>query len=69
MNELTRIITVQITAIGKVPAEKLEAELKSVNDQEVIRDLEETLKIDLGVDDAKIISTQDFVLEKGGSNG
>lgn len=69
MNELTRIITVQITAIGKVPAEKLEAKLKSVNDQEVIRDLEETLKIDLGVDDAKIISTQDFVLEKGGSNG
>ena len=69
MNELTRIITVQITAIGKVPAEKLEAELKRVNDQEVIRDLEETLKIDLGVDDAKIISTQDFVLEKGGSNG
>lgn len=69
MNELTRIITVQITAIGKVPAEKLEAELKRVNDQGVIRDLEETLKNDLWVDDAKIISIQDFVLEKGGSNG
>lgn len=69
MNELTRIITVQITAIGKVPAEKLEAELKRVKDQGVILDLEETLKNDLGVDDAKIISIQDFVLEKGDSNG
>lgn len=69
MNEVTRIITVQITAIGNVPAEQLEEELKRANDQGFIRDAEEALKKDLGVDDAKIISIQDFVNEKGGSNG
>ncbi len=69
MNEITRIITLQITAIDKVDDEHLEEELKRVKDQGEIRELEENIKKDLLVDDVKIISIQDFVLEKGGSNG
>ena len=69
MNEITRIITLQITAIGKAPDEKLEAELKIVTDQAEIRKAEEGLKKELLIDDVKILSIQDFVNEKGGSNG
>ena len=69
MNEVTNIMTIQITGIGSCTNEELKEMFAMANDQEKVRTAENNLKEILGVDDVKIIQNQHFVLEKGGSNG
>ena len=65
MNELTRIITLQVTSIGMVDDDFL----TKANDKESIRELENVTKKLLNADDVKIKDIQNFIIEKGGSNG
>lgn len=58
MNELTRIITVQITAIGNSD------DCKSTK-EEYAEQIKENL-LELGADDVVILSAQDFLMEKKG---
>lgn len=58
MNELTRIITLQITAIGNAD------ECKSTK-EEYAEQIKENL-LELGADDVVILSAQDFLMEKKG---
>ncbi len=65
MNELTRIMTLQVTSIGMMDDDFF----VKVNDKERVRELERVAKKLLDADDVKITNIQNFVLEKGGSNG
>lgn len=67
MNEVTNIMTIQITGIGPCTDEELKEMFAMANDQEKVRRAENNLKEILGVDDAKIINNQHFVREKGGA--
>lgn len=58
MDELTRIVTVQITTIGNAN------ECKSTK-EEYAGQIKDML-IDLGADDVVILSAQDFIMEKKG---
>lgn len=62
MNELTRIMTLQVTSIGMVTDDFL----AKVNDKEKVRELERVAKKLLDADDVKITNIQNFVLEKSG---
>lgn len=58
MNELTRIITLQITTIGNAD------DCKSTKEEysEQVKDM----LLDLGADDVVVLNTQDFLMEKKG---
>ena len=69
MNELTNIMTVQLTAIENLDDALLERVIADSQHPKTFRELEEKLKAIFGCDDAKIISNQFFVNEKGGLDG
>ena len=58
MNELTRIITLQIAAIGNAD------ECKSTK-EEYAEQIKENL-LELGAEDVVVLSAQDFLMEKKG---
>lgn len=69
MNEVTNIMTVQLTTIENLDDADLREVLAYNQNPKRIRDAEEKFKMIFGCDDAKIISNQFFAMEKGGSNG
>lgn len=60
MNELTRIATVQFTAIAD--------EATAISKEDSIRRLKEALEKHIEADDICVVSMQDFVMEKNGMN-
>lgn len=70
MNELTNIMTIQLTCIQKANDDAVTAGILESRIPANIREVENILKSSLpGLDDVKIIGNQFFVNEKGGSNG
>lgn len=69
MNELTRVLTVQITDIVARTDAELNGEIAGAKNPKVLRGVEDELKKVLKCDDVKIINHQLFVNEKDGSNG
>lgn len=66
MNEVTNIMTVQITMIENLDDADLKEVIAHNQNPKRIREAEEKFKNLFGCDDVKIIGNQFFVLEKGG---
>lgn len=64
MQEVTSILTVSITTIGKGSEAEIEEFVERLNNWEKIQDFEKNMKDVLHVDDVKVEKVQHFVMDK-----
>ena len=64
MQEVTSVLTVSITTIGKGSEAEIKEFMERLNNRENIRDFEKNMKDVLHVDDVKVENVQHFIMDK-----
>lgn len=63
MKEITTIVTLEITSVGKYPDDKADKVIEADKMDAFKKHLAETIKHDMKVDDVVVTNIQDFVMD------